>query len=281
MACGDLIKSSVVDCENPIQGGVGDNSRLILINKKDIDSYTLDGTGRITAITLKSGKSGWSFDGVKQSLKPKYEKVDSPTGQPLYRHTAEFFYFGYSAVDKNNLQQMANGRYVAIFSNAKSDENAYEALGLDIGVEIKEMVRASQENGGAIRVVLASPSDNELEAKMPATISTAYATAKTLVENLLYLPTITSFTPTAGASAGGTAITATCTNLHGGGSGSVVTKVDWVNTSTGAVVNQATFSVVSDVSLTCTTPAMAVGSYYLRITTTKGQATSSTILIVT
>ena len=157
MACGDLLISSVLDCNNILQGGVGDNSRLILIQKSDIASYTKSGIGIISAITLAANKSAYSIDGVNQSLKPKFEMVKSESGQSLYKHMSEFFYFDYSQSHKNNMKRMGNGRYVAVYSNAKQDVNAYEILGLDAGLIVTEMTRGPQENGGAVKFTLSSP----------------------------------------------------------------------------------------------------------------------------
>jgi hypothetical protein len=283
MACGDLIQSSVLDCSNILQGGVGDSSRLILVLKEDISSYTFDANGVITAITLASGKSAFSFDGIKQSLKPKFERQASPSGQSVYKHTAEFFYFEYTQIAKNNLARMANGRYVAVYANAKQDVNAYEVLGTDVGLEMTECMRAPQENGGAIKVTLASP-ENEFESRPPRTIfTTDYNSTKTLLEGYLFLPTIgaSGLSATSAVVAGGTPLTITGTNFFGGGVNQAVTSVDLVNQATGAVVNKSAFSVTATtVVMTAGTPAAAAGVYKVRITTTKGVVLSSQNLIV-
>lgn len=283
MACGDLIQSSVLDCSNILQGGVGDDSRLILIQLDDISAYAQDANGVITGITLASGASAFSFDGIKQSLKPKFERQAAPSGQSVYKHTVEFFYFEYTQIAKNNLGRMANGRYVAIFANAKKDVNTYEILGLDVGLEMTECMRAPQENGGAIKVVLSSP-EGEFESKPPKTIlSTDYAGTKTLVEGYVFLPTIgaSGLSVTAAAAAGATALTVTGTNFFGGGVNQAVTSVDLVNQATGAVVNKSAFTVTATtVVLTGGTPAAAAGVYKVRITTTKGVVLSPQNLIV-
>ena len=280
MSCGDLLQSSVLNCENILQGGVGADSRLVIILKSDISSYTEDGTGRITALTLAAGKSAYSIDGIKQSLKPKFERVGSPTGQTLYKHIADFFYFEYSQQAKNNLARMGNGRYVCIYENAKQDANAFEILGLDAGVEMTEANRAPQENGGAMKVVLSSP-ENEFESRPPKTLLvTDYPTTKTYIAGLLYLPTLTNVSPLAALVAGGTALTFTGTNFYGGGTNNAVLAVDYVNNSTGSVVSQTAFTVASDLSITCTSVAMAAGSYKVRITTIKGVITGTQNLIV-
>lgn len=281
MACGDLIQGSVLDCTNIMQGGVGENSRLYLILKDDIASYTEDTTGRVTAITLNSSKSAYPFDGFKQSLKPKFERAQAPSGQTLYKHTAEFFYFEYNQLAKNNLARMGNGRYVAIYGNAKQDANTFEILGLDVGLEMTEMMRALQENGGAMKIVLSSP-ENEFETRPPRTFydGTSYASTKTLLFGYAAIPTITNVSPLAAAAAGGTSLTFTGTKFFGGGVNNAVLFVRYVNNATGAIVNQTTFTVASDTSITCSSVAMAAGSYKVQITTIKGVALSEQNLIV-
>lgn len=282
VGCGDLITSSVLDCDNILQGGVGDNSRLILIPKSSIASYTKSGIGLVSAITLAANKSGYSIDGVNQSLKPKFELVNADSGQPLYKHIAEFFYFNYSQLHKNNMKRLANGRYVAIYSNAKADADAYEILGLDSGLKVNVMTRAPQESGGAVKFTLESP-ENEFEASPPATFDAGgFVASKTALEALLFLPTLTTVAPLAAAAAGGTALTLTGTNFFGGGTNSAVLAVAYVNNATGAVVNQTTFTVASTTSITMTSVAMPAGSYKVRVTTIKGVAIQeSSNLIVT
>jgi hypothetical protein len=273
MGCGDLINSSILTCENILQGGVGGDSRLVLIQKKDIDAYVADGNDQVTAITLAANKSGYSFDGIQQSLKPRFEIVKSGSGQTLYKHIAEFFYFEYNQIAKNNLRQMGNGRYVAIYENSKQDIHSFEILGLDAGLQVMEGGRNVQENGGAMRIVLSS-AENEFEVKPPRTLGGAsYAAIRTLVDGLLFLPTIgaSGLSVTTGVAAGGTALTITGTNYFGGGSNQAVTSVDMVNQATGAVVNKAAFTVTATtVVMTGGTPAAAAGVYKVRITTTKG-----------
>jgi hypothetical protein len=287
MACGELFLSSVLDCNNIIQGGVGDDSRLILILKKDITATTTDTLGRVTAFTLAAGKTAYSIDGIKQSLKPRYEMQVSPSGQTVYRHQVDFFYFEYAQNHKNNIQAIGNGRYLALFSNAKADSNAFEVLGTDVGLEMTAALRAPQENGGAFSITLASP-ENEFETKLPATfLATDYAGSLTAIAGYLKLPTITSFSVSTFVGASGGAPVFTGTNYFGGGTNSAVTSIQAINKSTGAIFPSATtsfaISSVTDTGATVTIGAAALtaGIYTLRLKTTKGSVDSVLNLIVT
>lgn len=285
MACGDLIQSEIVDCLNPLQSGVGGDSRLVLLLFKDVTGYTANGVDVVSALALAANKSAFAFEGIKQSLKPKFEKSENESGQTVFKHIAEFFIFGYSQITKNNLLRIGNGRYVGIYENAKKDANCFEILGLDCGMILAESARGPSENGGAIRVMLAS-AEREFEAKPPRTLFiTDYTATKSLVDGYLFLPTIspTGLSVTAAVAAGSTALTVTGTNFFGGGANSSVLKVEYINQNTGAVVNQAAFVVTATtVAMTGGTPPLPAASVQkVRITTTKGFVDSAQNLIIT
>jgi hypothetical protein len=179
------------------------------------------------------------------------------------------------------LTRQGQGRYIAAFINAKQNQNAIEIMGVDVGLEIIEMERAPGENGGAFRLKLSTP-EAEPEAKMPRTFydGTSYSSSLGLILALAKLPTITTLSVTAAAAAGGTAVTVTGTNFWGGGVNSAVLRVEWINQATGASVNQVTYTVASDTSITLNTPAMAAGLYKLKITTLRGNVFSGQNMVV-
>lgn len=282
-SAGDLIKSETASGTDMVQGGIGEDSMLLLIQRKDISAIDLSALTEdiIESITLLASKSGYIFQGYRQSLKPKYRAVRGPAGNTMYIHELDYFVFSYSQATKNNLTRKGHGRYVAIYVNSKQDENAFEVMGSDVGVELLELERAPGENGGSIRIKLTTP-EAEPEAKMPKTFydGTSYATTLALVLGLANLPTITSLSVLAAAAAGGTAITVTGTNFYGGGSNNAVVSLTWVNQQTAAEVAQAAYTVVSDTSITLSTPAMAAGLYRLKIVTLQGVVTGTENLVV-
>lgn len=285
MAAGDLIQSFVIDPAQVLQGGVGGDSRTVLILKADLASYTKSGIDAITALTLAANKSAFSFDGIRQSLKPRFERIAAESGQSVFRHEIEFLYFDYGQVAKNNCARIAQGRYIAIVENAKQDANTIEVLGIDVGLECSEMVRAPQELGGAIKIKLSSP-EKEYESKPPATLdggTGVYATNRALVDALLFLPTIgaagLSITTFPGATP--TALTVTGTNFFGGGSNSAVLKMELVNNATGAVTLFTAAQTVTATTVAQNTPVVAAGNYKVKITTTKGFVLSAQNIIAT
>lgn len=286
MAAGDLIQSFVIDPNQVLQGGVGGDSRLVLILKGDLASYTKSGIDQITALTLAANKSAFSFDGIRQSLKPRFERIAAESGQSVFRHEIEFLYFAYDQVAKNNSARIAQGRYVGIVENAKQDANTIEVCGIDVGLECIEMIRAPQEMGGAIKIKISSP-EKEYEAKPPATLdggTGVYATNRALVDALLFLPTIgaSGLSIVTYVAATPTAIVITGTNFFGGGVNNGVLKVELVNNSTGAVILFTATPTVTATTITTTTPvAVAANSYKVKVTTIKGFVLSSQNIITT
>jgi hypothetical protein len=288
MAAGDLIQSQINDPTKVLQGGVGADSRLVLVSKADLASYTNNGIDQITALTLAANKTAFAFEGIRQSQKPKFERVAAESGQSVFKHTIEFLIFAYDQISKNNAARIAQGRYVAISENAKIDGNTIEIYGVDVGLECVEMVRAPQEMGGAIKITLSSP-EKEYEGKPPRTLdggTAVYATNRALVDALLFLPTIgvgglsivtyPAVTPTA--------IVITGTNFFGGGVNTAVLRVDLINNLTGSVIPFIAALVVTNTTITTSTPATGEGAgknYSVRVTTTKGIVLSAQNIVTT
>ena len=65
-ACGGISAGADYDCDSPVVPGV--NQRLILGNLDDVESVTYNGTNPsiIEAITMKSNKAGFPFQGIRR-----------------------------------------------------------------------------------------------------------------------------------------------------------------------------------------------------------------------
>ena len=224
-------------CSTPFQGGLG-SADLVLIDEDAFSGVTESAStpNLVTAVSLNSGYSAYRFQGFKLSLKPSVDVVTSASGQNLYKHREAFLVFGNSQLLKNEIQKMANGRFRGIHENAGKNNDSYEITGIGVGMEMKaQKIRDLQENNAAYMILLETP-DNELEVKLPQTfLSTNYASTKTAVLALLFLPTITVISDLAIGTAGGDAETITGTNFYGSGSQPDVSSVQWVNRSTGAL----------------------------------------------
>lgn len=275
MGCGDINIGSQFDCANPLQGGT--LPRIVLFNKADILSTTAGTTpGLITAITLASGKSGYAFEGFRNSNTPTVEKKSATSGQALYKHQLNFFVYENTQLAKNNIEKMGNGAFVALIINAKPDAQSFELLGLGNGLFLADgVINNKVENNGAYNLIMASL-DTLGEAKLPQTLFvTDYATTLALVNGYLFLPTVTVIGTLAISASGGTSETITGTNFYGSGSSSDVIGVTWVNQATLLETTQTSVTVASATSLTFSSVALAAGSYKLRVRTSKGVADST------
>jgi hypothetical protein len=281
MGCGDITIGSQYDCEDPLYGGT--KPRLLLINLDDISSFTTSTVTPhlITAFTLKTGKVAHAFTGFKNSVLPSWEKVSAPSGQALYRHMVNFFIYENTQVQKNNIQKLGNGKFIAIIQNSTIDDNAFEVLGIGQGLELQDgAINNKSENSGAYNLVLAS-AENQTEAKLPQTFfdESAYSSTLDLLDGYAAIPTVTNISDLAIDTAGGNAETITGTEFHGGGSASDIQSVKWVNQSTGAKTTQTAVTTASDTSLTFSSVALVAGTYKLEVRTSRGTALS--VLIVT
>jgi hypothetical protein len=186
-SCAVITQGSTYDCANPVVPGV--NTRLILLNWDEIATVTKAGS-YITAMTLDALKTGFAFEGYRNSLNPQYDMIKTgfATG---YDHMVKFQVFDISQEQKDNLQKMALGRIVAIIENINNDgndNNVFEVYGLDVGMDITEMNRIARDmdSQGSFSVTLKTPDDEGKEPKMPQTwFITDYATTKALVDGLL------------------------------------------------------------------------------------------------
>ena len=188
--CGGITLGAAYDCDNPLQPGV--NPRIILINKADIESVTWDttNTNAITDLTLKTGKTGFEFQGYRQSVDAQVEFVPQ-TLTIGYDHIVNFQVFDISSQQKLNLEKMALGKMVAIVENANvagNQDSVFEVYGLGAGLEVVTLTRIAKdlETAGSFSVGLKTSDNEGKEAKMPVSWwDTDYNTTLAKVEALL------------------------------------------------------------------------------------------------
>jgi len=280
MSCGKITLGSSVDCTNPLRAGT--MPTLTLFNYDDVVSLTTSTStpNLITALTLATNTVGYVFEGYKQDLKPTQEIIAPSNGLNQFKHSLNFIVYNIDQLQKNNIQRLAKGKFIAIVENKGKTANSFEVYGLGSGLEIVPGVaRDSFANGGGYLITLAT-SDQEFETMLPQTLfNTDYATTKALVTEYAGLPTVTVISDLALQVAGGDSETITGTNFYGNGSSSAVLSVKWVNQATLAETTQTSVTVASDTSITFTSVALTAGAYKLRVTTTRGVADSTQIAI--
>ena len=272
--CDQISQGALYDCQNPLQGGA--KARLILINLDDYGAATTNSNDVITALTLQANKAAYVFEGFKNSLVKSEEMVNPDSKQSVFKHKIDFAVYDISQAQKNNLQRMALGRFIAITENTQKGANTFEVYGLNSGLIMSPgVLRASNANNGTFRISLMSP-EGEEEVKLPQTFfNTDYATTLAAINGLTFSPTITSVSPGTVAPAGGTAVTITGTNFFGGVGVNQVSTVFWVRQDqSGTRIQQASFTVVSNTSITLNSVALTAGSYKIEVNTSRGTVLS-------
>lgn len=170
MACGAINRGSQADCDNIPEGGT--RARLILFNYDDVAGYEEDADGNITDITLNPGAFGYEFLGFRNDIKKSEEVIKPDVGIPKFKHNLGLVVYENTQVQKNNVENIARGRFVGIVENRGKDDNAIEVIGKGVGVEIVAgPIRNAHENGGFFVLSLSTPDDQgELESKLPQTL---------------------------------------------------------------------------------------------------------------
>lgn len=283
MACGSITRGSRPICADdgtPLKSGT--IPKMYLFNLEDVLTAPESTTtpNLITSMTFVTNTVGYVFEGYKQDVKPTQEFVVPGNGATMFKHALNFIVYDISQLQKNNLQRMAKGHFVAIVENKGKNDDSFEVYGLGSGLEIVAGVaRDSYANGGGYIISLATP-ETESEPMLPQTIwTTDYVTTLALINGYAAQPTVTTISDLALQTAGGDTETITGTYFYGGGASSAVLSVQWVNQVTGALTTQTGITVASNTSITFTSVALTAGSYRLRVTTTRGVADSTQIAI--
>ena len=283
MSCGKITRPSRPVCADdgtPLKSGT--MPKMYLFNLEDVLTVTESTStpNLLTAITMATNTVSYVFEGYKQDVKPTQEFVVPGNGGTMFKHMLNFIVYDISQLQKNNLQRMAKGKFVAIVENKGKNEDSFEVYGLGSGMEIVPGVaRDTNANGGGYIITLATL-ETESEPLLPQTFfTTDYATTLTAVNELAGLPTVTVISDLVLQVAGGDAETITGTNFYGNGSSSAVTSVQWINQVTLQATTQTGITVASDTSLTFTSVALAAGTYRLRVNTLRGSADSTQVAI--
>ena len=280
MSCGTITIGSSPSCTSPLKAGT--EPRLYLFNYDEVLSGTAGTTPNLlTALVLQSNTVGFVFEGFKQDVKPTQEVIAPGNGANQLKHNLGFVVYDITQVQKNNLQKVVKGGFVAICENKGRNADSFEVYGLNAGLEIVPgQARDTYANGGGYIIQLATP-ENEFEPLLPQTLFiTDYATTKALLDGYAALPTVTVISDVDISTAGGDAETITGTKFHGGLGSSAVTLVQWENQATLALTTQTSVTTASDTSLTFSSVALTAGTYRLKVTTTRGVARSSQYVVV-
>lgn len=184
MSCGRITFGSSADCNDLPEGGT--RARLILMNYADVESIEEDDNGIITAINLVVGTQAYEFLGFRADVK-KDDGVIKTKRKNRFSHSIGFVIYEDDQLQKNNIKELAKGRFIAIAENNGKDENSIEVVGRNVGLRSAPgVVRDAHENGGMFLLTLRTPNNgHEFEKKLPQTLGYSYGEALVIIDGLL------------------------------------------------------------------------------------------------
>lgn len=185
MACEGLITADILfDCDNAPVGGIETDVLLFNVEDIDVSSLTYSPTNKIllTNFQLKSGKTGFLLQGVKQVNGANTELVKKEFGPDKHKHVFSGVIFNPSAANKLQATSLSEGsKYVVIIERkwkGADNEDAFIVLGLKSGLELQTMVWNTKENDGTIQFTLESTEGFEEPTLDLTLLETDYATTK-------------------------------------------------------------------------------------------------------
>ena len=187
MGCGNITSGSTPDCDNLPSGGT--RARLVLVNYDDLledpSAFAENGTFKITDVNLKPGRSGYTFTGFRNDMKKTTEVINPGIGLNQFKHTCGWVIYERTQVQKNNIEKICRGKFVAFAENKGRDDDALECLGKDVGLEIVVgPIRNAHENGGFFMINMAT-AEGEFESKLPQTVGTSYDNGQDILDNII------------------------------------------------------------------------------------------------
>lgn len=185
MACEGLINADFLfDCVNPSVGGL--EVDVLLINAEDVNiaTTTVSATNKIimTNLALKTGKTGFLLQGVKQINGTSYELVNKEFGPDKFKHTFSGVILNPSSANKLQATILSEGaKYIVVVEQkwkGAANADAFQLYGYKSGLGLATMTYNSKENDGTISFTLESAEGYE-EPTIPLTLlETDYATTK-------------------------------------------------------------------------------------------------------
>ena len=180
--CGLLDADFILNCDDKAQGGLEND--VLLINRDDVDyaAITYDGTNKniVTNFQLKSGKTGYLLQGVKQVNTTAFELVKQEFSFDTFKHTFNGVILTPSSANKDQADKLAGGGKYVVVVNRKykgvDNEDAFEIFGIDSGLELETMTYGSAENKGVISFALSSTEQEDENGTPKTLLETDYAT---------------------------------------------------------------------------------------------------------
>lgn len=154
MACITKLANAIAyDCDTGATGLVS----AIIINKADIESFNVDPSGAVTALTLVSGASAYKIDAVKRSIVLSSALKVNDGAPNAYTHSANLTIMNnitggtYSGISR----AISNGSFV-ILAHPVATNHAI-ARGLYYGMSATAFDQSSHENGSWSTATIETP----------------------------------------------------------------------------------------------------------------------------
>lgn len=189
MACDGLLTGDILfDCDNPMVGGI--EVDVILINHADIDksacTFNVANPTQLTNLQLKSGKTGFLLQGIKQINELKSELVKKELGPDKEKHIFAGQIINFSADNKKQLQAMKGGRFAVVVElkwKGTSSADAFQIGGFDSGLELNVQTWGTKTNDGQVSIELSSAPGYEESKTILSILETSYALTATAFSN--------------------------------------------------------------------------------------------------
>jgi len=160
--CARLVNGLDLSCVQPARKYF---QQAVLINKSDIDSYTITGPDPDVPscdykvnFTLKAGKTGYRIQGIEamSSFFGSFDKSRSDLGYPQYVHNVSILIAGVTEDVKCILDSIDKGSFVVAL---QLTDGTVEIFGMVNGLTTGDYTYDIQSGGGGSPVVLSSLDD--------------------------------------------------------------------------------------------------------------------------
>lgn len=160
--CGKILSDQLMDCNSTIIKGI--EQAIILINRCDIETYTLDRTDtthKATAINLRSGSTGYLLQGVsgKNLFFASHSMNENDDAPNDVAHTISLRGFNLTEENLIYIRGLVKGAdlvAITLDKTQSTDEDKYKVYGIENGLKLGEYAQSTNENRGAFVYTLSS-----------------------------------------------------------------------------------------------------------------------------
>lgn len=174
------------------KGGVVSGGKILLVNYDDIDfgTATYDATtpSIITNVTLKSGKTGYHLEYIKELASANAEFSPNEEGYDGFVHNFLGRLSTNSAENAVRASELHGGKFIVIIETAykgADGSDAFKLYGWDAGLKLSAMTNNTAEAQASITFTLSTKANEYETYPFNVYFKTDYATTSAAVENKL------------------------------------------------------------------------------------------------